>query len=189
MKSYISNQRRICLVVLFFFCTILACNCVDAAIVPDGIIINDRSFSVINGDTWNFNQGYNLTVKSVNVETARVWIELSLGNKVLISDIYKQGDIFTYNKNNQPIFKIYLNKIYEGELQGKELVYFSPVYQYLDPELSKPIIYENKTNDNHTNSPIKPTVDNNFTYGDNFIKLTFFVIIAIITLILIIKKK
>lgn len=176
---------------LFFFIFLIFnflinINCVEANNTINNVILQDKSFSLVNSNTFYFNQGYNLTVKSVNVETQRVWLELSLNNKILISDIFKPGDILIYNKNGKKIFEIYLNKIYSGEIQGKELVHFKPVYQYLDTDISKPVNNDNRSNIS-VDTPLNPEGTNN-----SFSNLNIYIICLIIfifLLILFLKRK
>lgn len=116
----------------------------QAVLVVEDVLVNDSSIYLVTGNTWHFYQGYNLSIKSVNQEADSVWLELSLGNKVLKTQVLGEGNSFTYQKNNRTILNITVNTIYAGD--GDELVAFSPVFQYLDGELPAPIIPEDEHN-------------------------------------------
>jgi hypothetical protein len=114
----------------------------QAVLIVEDVIVNDSSIFLLTGNTWHFYQGYNLSIKGVNQEADSVWLELSLGNKILKSQILDEGDSFTYQKNNRTILNITVNTIYAGD--GEELVAFAPVFQYMDSDLPAPIIPEDE---------------------------------------------
>jgi hypothetical protein len=82
---------------------------VQASVIVEDVLVNDTSIYLVTGKTWNFYQGYNFSIKSVNQEADSVWLELSLGNKVLKSQILGEGDTFIYGKNGRTILNITVN--------------------------------------------------------------------------------
>ncbi|MFA0822795.1 MAG: S-layer protein domain-containing protein [Methanomethylovorans sp.] len=120
--------------------------------IVEDVLVNDSSIYLVTGNSWHFYQGYNLSIKGVNQEADSVWLELSLGNKILKTQVLGEGNNFTYQKNNRTILNITVNTIYAGD--GEELVTFAPVFQYMDVELPAPIIPEDEIDDEQNNSLI-----------------------------------
>jgi hypothetical protein len=160
---------------------------VKAAPVVEDTLLNDTSIYILEGNTWHFYQGYNLTIKSVNQEADSVWLELSLGNKILQSVILREGDLFIYQKNDLTLLNITVDTIYAGD--DEELVAFSPVFQYLDRTLPEPLIPEDENNQEQNSS-----LDNNISNGTNGIEgfklhMAVPVIVTIAALMLAFRKK
>ena len=160
---------------------------IKASPVVEDVLLNDTSIYLLTGDTWHFYQGYNLTIKSVNQEADSVWLELSLGNKILQSAILGEGDLFIYKKNDRTILSITVDTIYAGD--GEELVAFSPVFQYMDRTLPEPIIPEDENNEGHDSS-----LEDNVSKGANGIEgfrlhMTLPIIVTIAVLMLILRER
>jgi len=124
----------------------------QSVVIVEDVLVNDSSIYLVTGNSWHFYQGYNLSIKGVNQEADSVWLELSLGNKILKTQVLGEGNNFTYQKNNRTILNITVNTIYAGD--GEELVTFAPVFQYVDVELPAPIIPEDEIDDEQNNSLI-----------------------------------
>lgn len=124
----------------------------QSVVIVEDVLVNDSSIYLVTGNSWHFYQGYNLSIKGVNQEADSVWLELSLGNKILKTQVLGEGNNFTYQKNNRTILNITVNTIYAGD--GEELVTFAPVFQYMDVELPAPIIPEDEIDDEQNNSLI-----------------------------------
>ncbi len=160
---------------------------VQASVIVEDVLVNDTSIYLVTGKTWNFYQGYNFSIKSVNQEADSVWLELSLGNKVLKSQILREGDTFIYEKNGRTILNITVNVIYAGD--GEELVAFSPVFQYMDRDLPEPVIPGDESNESQNNS-----LEYDLSTGANGIEgfslqMALPIIAVIATLMLMIRKK
>lgn len=158
----------------------------SAAPIVEDVLLNDTSIYLLTGNTWHFYQGYNFTIKSVNQETDSVWLELSLGNKILQSQILGEGDRFIYQKNDEAIFDITVDTIYAGD--GEELVAFSPVFQYVDRTLPAPFIPEGEENGSQ-----KDGSQDNTSAGSNGIEgfsfdIALTLIAATATLMLMLRK-
>jgi hypothetical protein len=124
----------------------------QSVVIVEDVLVNDSSIYLVTGNSWHFYQGYNLSIKGVNQEADSVWLELSLGNKILKTQVLGEGNYFIYQKNNRTILNITVNTIYAGD--GEELVTFAPVFQYMDVELPAPIIPEDEIDDEQNNSLI-----------------------------------
>ena len=124
----------------------------QSVVIVEDVLVNDSSIYIVTGNSWHFYQGYNLSIKGVNQEADSVWLELSLGNKILKTQVLGEGNNFTYQKNNRTILNITVNTIYAGD--GEELVTFAPVFQYMDVELPAPVIPEDEIDDEQNNSLI-----------------------------------
>lgn len=158
-----------------------------ASVIVEDVLVNDTSIYLLTGNTWHFYQGYNFSIKSVNQEADSVWLELSLGNKPLQSQILSEGDTFIYKKNGRTILNITVNVIYAGD--GEELVAFSPVFQYMDGDLPEPLIPEDESNENQNNG-----LDGDLSNGTNGIEgfslhMALPIIAGIAALMLMIRKK
>lgn len=124
----------------------------QSVVIVEDVLVNDSSIYLVTGNSWHFYQGYNLSIKGVNQEADSVWLELSLGNKILKTQVLGEGNNFTYQKNNRTILNITVNTIYAGD--GEELVTFAPVFQYMDVELPAPIMPEDEIDDEQNDSLI-----------------------------------
>ncbi len=89
-----------------------------------------------SGDYHNFSQDYQLYVKGADSDGKRVWLELRREGVSLKDDIATEGSQFVYSHDSTEIFNLTVSTIYTGA--DGVLVRFSPVYQYLDPELPMP---------------------------------------------------
>lgn len=149
------DKRLSSLFVLLFLVLITSIALVlpaQSVVIVEDVLVNDSSIYLVTGNSWHFYQGYNLSIKGVNQEADSVWLELSLGNKILKTQVLGEGNNFTYQKNNRTILNITVNTIYAGD--GEELVTFAPVFQYMDVELPAPVIPEDEIDDEQNNSLI-----------------------------------
>lgn len=117
------------------------------------IILNGTNFYLSTGDSYGLSQGYILTLKSVSSDGS-VWLELESNNRIVKSEITHLKDYFTYNKTNRTIVSLKVDTIYSGS-SDSNLVSFSPVYQYIDPEMPAPKIIEI--------TPVETLYQNNIT--------------------------
>lgn len=187
LSMWIGKYLSVLLLVLLLCMPADALLPASAAPIVEDVLLNDTSIYLVTGNTWHFYQGYNFTIKSVNQETDSVWLELSLGNKILQSQILGEGDRFIYQKNDEAIFDITVDTIYAGD--GEELVAFSPVFQYIDRTLPAPFIPEDKENEGQ-----KDGSQDNTSAGSNGIEgfsfdIALTLIAATATLMLILRKK
>lgn len=101
------------------------------------VVLDGEDLYVQSGDYHTFYQGYRLHVKGASTEGKRVWLELSLGNESLEDLIVTEGGGLVYTKNSNEILNLTVDTIYTGT--DGVLVRFSPVYQYLDSQLPRPV--------------------------------------------------
>ncbi|KXS45013.1 MAG: hypothetical protein AWU59_87 [Methanolobus sp. T82-4] len=127
--------------VLFLLSSIPAVTCAE-----DELLLNGTGIFLTTGESWSFDQGYQLRVKSVNPANDRVWVELSLNGEILHEGILGEGESLVYSHNRE-ILNITMDTIYTSP--SGELVTFKPVYQYLDPALPEPEVNED-TEDNQS---------------------------------------
>jgi hypothetical protein len=115
----------------------------DASGTQEEVLMNGTGIYLTTGESWTFDQGYALTVKSVNQGTNEAWLELSLNRSVLMEGIFREKDTLVYSRGTE-ILNITLDTIYSSP--SGELVTFTPVYQYLDPQLPAPETHEGGQN-------------------------------------------
>jgi hypothetical protein len=108
--------------------------------VQDTVLMDGTGIFLTTGESWTFEQGYNLTVKSVNQGTNEAWLELSLNENILREGIFREKGTLVYSREAE-ILNITVDTIYSSPTG--ELVTFMPVYQYLDPQLPAPETREN----------------------------------------------
>lgn len=116
---------------------ILVCSPPITSAAQDTVLMDGESIFLTTGEAWAFDQGYVLTVKSVNQGTNEVWLELSLEGRILREGIFRERDTLVYSRDTE-ILNITLDTVYSSP--SGELVTFTPVYQYLDPQLPAPEI-------------------------------------------------
>ncbi len=114
------------LAVSFFFLTL-------SGSAGSDLILNGTQFYLSTGDSYGLYQGYILTLKSVSNDGS-VWLELKMNDTIVKSDIVHINESFLYNKTNKTILSIKVDNIYSGSKE-QDLVYFSPLYQYVDHDL------------------------------------------------------
>nr|WP_321420647.1 S-layer protein domain-containing protein [uncultured Methanomethylovorans sp.] len=163
LSMWIDKHLSPLLLFLALFALVTLVVPVQAVLIVEDVLVNDSSIYLLTGNTWHFYQGYNLSIKGVNQEADSVWFELSLGDKILKSQILDEGDSFTYQKNNRTIFNITINTIYAGD--GEELVAFAPVFQYMDGDLPAPIIRDDEIDEEQNSSLV-----DNVSIGTNWIE-------------------
>lgn len=124
--------------------------------MPGETLINGTGIFVGTGKSWDFHQGYSITIKSVNQESKQAWIKLSLNDEMIQESILSEGETLNYSRGSK-ILELTLDTIYSNP--GGELVTFKPVYQYIDPELPDPIFEKDNasTDENSENSSDTPT--------------------------------
>jgi len=106
----------------------------------DTVLMDGTGIFLTTGEPWTFEQGYTLTVKSVNQGTNEVWLELSLNENILREGIFREKDTLVYSREEE-VLNITVDTVYSSPTG--ELVTFMPVYQYLDPQLSAPEAQDN----------------------------------------------
>jgi len=104
------------------------------------VLMDGAGIFLTTGESWTFEQGYTLTVKSVNQGTNEAWLELSLNENILREGIFREKDTLVYSRETE-ILNITVDTIYSSPTG--ELVTFMPVYQYLDPQLPAPETQDN----------------------------------------------
>ncbi|MFA4955466.1 MAG: hypothetical protein WC556_00650 [Candidatus Methanoperedens sp.] len=117
-------------VLIFFFAS--------SASAADDIILNGTRFYLSTGESYGLGQGYIISLKSVSNDGS-AWLELTYKDTFIKSEIVHTTGFFTYNKTNKTILSLRLDNIYSGS-NDKNLLYFFPVYQYIDPEMPMPEI-------------------------------------------------
>lgn len=109
------------------------------------LLVNGTGIYLTTGDSWEFYQGYILTVKSVNADKRQVWIKLLNGDELVKEGIVSEGELFVYSKDDgAQILNLTLDTIYINS--AGELVTFKPVYQYMDYDLPEPVIEDREDN-------------------------------------------
>jgi hypothetical protein len=124
-------------------------------------ILNGTHVYLSTGVPYGLYQGYTLTLKSVSSEGS-IWLELKANDTIVKSDIVHLKEFFTYNKTNRTILSAKLDNIYSGS-KDQNLVSLFPIYQYADPDLPSPEIYEitpseSPDRQNNSTSPQKETL-------------------------------
>lgn len=114
---------------------LLICSPPITSAAQDTVLMDGEGIFLTTGEAWTFEQGYVLKVKSVNQGTNEVWLELSLGGRILREGIFRENDVLVYSHDTE-ILNVTLDTVYSSPTG--ELVTFTPVYQYLDPQLPAP---------------------------------------------------
>ncbi|WMW21037.1 S-layer protein domain-containing protein [Methanolobus mangrovi] len=141
------------------------------------MLINGTGIFLTTGDSWDFYQGYTLTIKSVNIEQKQVWIKLLHEDELLKEAILSEDATFVYTKDHE-ILNITMDTIYASP--GGELVTFKPVYQYQDSDFPEPVTSDDDENVNQSIDNQTPgNSTNNQTSG-----FTIFQVIASISVLL-----
>jgi hypothetical protein len=104
------------------------------------ILLNGTGLYLSTGDSYGLYQGYIMTLKSVGNDGS-AWIELNSNDTLVNSEIVNINGFFTYNKNNRTILSLRVDNIYSGS-NDRDLIYFFPVYQYIDPDMPAPEIID-----------------------------------------------
>jgi hypothetical protein len=114
----------------------------SVAALEDGVntsepLISDQGIFLRVGETWNFYQGYSMTLRDVSDDGVYAWVQLSRGNVVVKDTIVTTGSTLMFNKSIDgkriTIFRIVVEGVYANP--SGYLVTFSPVIQYFDPTL------------------------------------------------------
>lgn len=113
------------------------------------VLIDGDELYVRSGDSHNFLQGYQLYVKGADPEASKVWIELRRDGLSLQDVIATKGTKLVYSNNSSEILNLTVDTIYIGP--EEVLVRFYPVYQYLDPTLSRPQVPDEIISNNSEN--------------------------------------
>lgn len=127
---------------------ILVCSPPITSAAQDTVLMDGESIFLTTGEAWAFDQGYVLTVKSVNQGTNEVWLELSLEGRILREGIFRERDTLVYSHDTE-ILNITLDTVYSSP--SGELVTFTPVYQYLDPQLPAPEVRDGQEEQDGSN--------------------------------------
>ena len=131
-----SPETKLLLTLLLLCCLFLSA----ASGVQDTVLMDGTGIFLTTGESWTFEQGYALTVKSVNQGTNEAWLELSLNENIIREGIFREKDTLVYSRDSE-ILNITVDTIYSSPTG--ELVTFMPVYQYLDPQLPAPETQDN----------------------------------------------
>jgi len=127
----------IMLSIIFFLCVAVSGEINSSKTIENEseILVHDSGIFLRAGETWNFHQGYSITLRDVRDDYA--WLDLSHGNVSVKDTIASSGSVFIYNRsiNNESmtIFYIVVEGIYVNP--SGYLVTLSPVIQYVDPAL------------------------------------------------------
>ncbi|MDW7725623.1 MAG: S-layer protein domain-containing protein [Candidatus Methanoperedens sp.] len=133
---------KICLLISLF----LISPVVSGADDTGKILLDGTTVYITSGDSYTLYQKYIISVKSVR-DDGSIWLQLTINDEAVKSDIVAIGDYFIYNKTNITIFSARVNNVYAGSSE-EGLVTLSPVYQYKDPDLPAPVMTE-KVPDNN----------------------------------------
>ncbi|HID27091.1 MAG TPA: hypothetical protein EYP22_04585 [Methanosarcinales archaeon] len=129
---YVKKLKHVFVILVIFLITTIPTSSANE------VLINGTGYALSTEESWNFYQGYVLTIKGVDAKGENVWIELSRNNEVVKYRILSVGDTFIYSKNiSNIIFSAKIKNIYTGP--KSDLVLLHPVYQYLDTDLPPPI--------------------------------------------------
>ena len=115
---------------------------ISGAAFSSPVLINGTGIFLTTGDSWDFYQGYTLTVTSVNLEQKQAWVKLLHDDELLKEQILSEKDSLVYSKNEE-ILNITLDTIYISP--GGELITFKPVYQYQDMDLPEPAVEDDNS--------------------------------------------
>lgn len=135
---------------------ILICSLPITSAAQDTVLMDGESIFLTTGEAWTFDQGYVLTIKSVNQRTNEVWLELSLDGMILREGIFRERDTLVYSRDTE-ILNITLDTVYSSP--SGELVTFTPVYQYLDPQLPAPEVRDGQEQDESNGSQANSSGD------------------------------
>ncbi|MCO5384118.1 MAG: hypothetical protein NHB15_20300 [Methanosarcina barkeri] len=144
------------------------------------VLINGEEIYVRSGNSNTFLQDYQLYVKGTDTEGKRVWIELSRKGVPLQDAIVTEGSQFVYLQNSTEVLNLTVNTVYTGA--DGVLVRFSPVYQYLNPELPMPQTtpIESITNSSNNNSSDSPGLE---TQAEGFDMPLFLLVLGTMLLV------
>ena len=162
------------------------------AFVPDiqaqeEALFNGTGFYLSTGQTWTFYQDYAFTLKNVDKNGEKAWVQLKLNNAVVKSGILSNNEVFYYNtttngSNETVIFSLEVSGIYSGE--DTDIVTFSPVYQYYQPGLAEPTPIHTQTPDNSNDTQGTPDHTNAGGKIPGFHAITIAIIICIYSILL-----
>ena len=146
------------------------------------VLFNGTGFYLSTGQTWTFYQDYSFTLKSVDKNGERSWVQLKLSDTVVKSGILSNNEIFYYNtstngSNETVILSLEVSGIYSGE--DTDIVTFSPVYQYYQPGIAEPTPINTQTPDNSDETPSTPANTNSSGKIPGFRVVTLAIIIII----------
>ncbi len=116
-----------------------------------GEMLLNNTIYLTSGESFALYQGYVLSVKSVSMDDS-VWLQLTLNNSMVESEVVKINDYFIHNKSNRTILSVKVNNVYSGSA-GQKLVSMS-VRQFTDPELPVPAITVSFPRNNRSNGNI-----------------------------------
>ncbi|WP_394698025.1 S-layer protein domain-containing protein [uncultured Methanolobus sp.] len=191
----ILHSKRTCNIIIAFllFFSIITLACAESLLIneynqpliirehSEPLLINGTGIFLTTGDSWDFYQGYVLTIKSVNIEQKQVWIKLQHEDELLKEAILSEDATFVYAKDDE-ILNITVDTIYASP--GGELVTFKPVYQYQDSDFPEPIISDDDDNiKQSTDNQIPENSTTNQTNG-----FTLFHTIACISILLVCRR-
>ena len=139
---------KICLLVSLFFILPM----VSGADETGDVLLDGTTVHITSGDSYVLYQKYIISVKSVS-EDGSAWLQLSIDDETVKSDIVETGGYFIYNKTNATMLSAKVDNVYAGSSE-QNLVSLSPVYQYTDPDLPAPVLTtvpdDNRRIDNNT---------------------------------------
>ncbi len=119
-------------------------------------IINGTGIFIATGESWDFYQGYKITIVSVNQGKGQAWVKVTLNDDPIHEKILNEGENINYSREYE-ILNLTLDTIYSNP--GSDLVTFKPVYQYRDIKLPDPIFEEEESIP--TNESDESTEDDN----------------------------
>lgn len=140
------------------------------------VLLNNTIY-LTNGESFRLYQGYILGVKSVSRDNS-VWLQLSLNNLIVKSEVLKVNDYFVHNKSNITILSVRLNNVYSGS-SGQKLVSMS-VHQFTDPELPllgiTEVVLQDNLSQNDTVAIHPPKETMVWVMGSLFVLILFYII-------------
>ena len=122
------------------------------------ILLNCTKLYLATGDHYGLYQGYVLSLKSASSD-GTVWLELTDDDKIVKSEIVYNPGEFVYNKNNNTIISVKVDRIYSGSSEQNLISLY--LFQFTDSEKTlpskTPLIENNATRGNSSSIPnIKP---------------------------------
>ncbi|WP_167848740.1 S-layer protein domain-containing protein [Methanolobus halotolerans] len=166
-------------IIIYLLAVILLLSALPPATCAENeILLNGTGIFLTTGESWSFDQGYYLKIKSVNQGTNKAWVELSLNGEVIREGILSEGETLVYSRNGE-ILNITLDTIYSSP-QG-ELLTFKPVYQYIDSEIPEPEIKDKTENHQSDDNTSDSRLDGNNRSIPGFGTFLALVVITIVT--------
>lgn len=145
-----NNMKGIGIICLFLSLSFIV-PMVSGADETGETLLDGKTIHITSGDSYLLHQKYIISAKSVS-EDGSAWLQLTLNDEIVKSEIVEVDGYFIYNKTNTTILSAKIDNVYAGSSE-QSLVSLSPIYQYIDPDLPTPVLTavpdENRRLDNN----------------------------------------